>query len=262
MNEFYVNLPSNTQKTIGSSRDNTTSEFYVPLPHAVRLTGQWEVSLVEIMYPYSWDNLKAASEDGWKMSTNEIVVNDVKTGHSEQVLVCNGNYENIDHLLAAIKDTIDTKLSGKDYIRPSDVDFMYNPLNRRVVVQLKENLELIISEQIAYMLGFKQRILNQTENLASYPPDMRGGIDSLYIYCDLVQPQIVGNVLVPLLRILPVSGTYGNIVHQVFVMPHYIDVLHKEFSHVTVSIKTDRDLPIPFKFGKTVLKLHFRRKLL
>ena len=261
MNEFYLNLPSNTNKALGAHRDNSTSEFRARLPHSIHLTGQWEVALVEMQYPYSWDNLQKDAED--MMSTNEIFISQSPSGVSEQIFVFNGHYDNIDHLIAALKYSIDRKpKSGEGYSSPSDIVFQFNPILRRVDVRLKENMEIILSEQLSYILGFKQRVLNQTKNLASYPPDIRGGIDSLYVYCDLVCPQIVGDNMQPLLRIVPAGGKYGEIIHRIFVAPHYLDVLQKDFSTVAISIKTDRDLPVPFRFGKSVVKLHFRRKLI
>ena len=50
--DFFVTLPSNT-KVIG----NITSNFKVRLPEKLKLEGQWEVAMVEIMYPHSWYNV-------------------------------------------------------------------------------------------------------------------------------------------------------------------------------------------------------------
>ena len=112
------------------------------------------------------------------------------------------------------------------------------------------------------MLGYKHNFISSKKDIAVYEPDMRGGLESLYVYCDLVDPQIVGDTMEPLLRILPVVGKYGDVVHRVFVAPHYLNVLQKDFSEVGISIKTDQDKLIGFEFGKSVVKLHFRRKRL
>ena len=138
-------------------------------------------------------------------------------------------------------------------------DVSYNALHHRVILSVCENRQLVFSKLLAYMLGFKYNYI-EGERTADYEPDLRGGMDSLYVYCDLIEPQIVGDVMEPLLRILPVIGEYGKVIHQVFVAPHYVNVLQKEFSSVRISIKTDQDRPILFRFGKSVVKLHFRQK--
>lgn len=254
MSEFYLNLPSNTNKSLGAHRENTSSEFRIRLPTDIHLKGQWEVALVEAQHPYSWDNVPLQSEGS--ILSNELVVVETATGNATSVYLWPGYYDNIDHLLAAIhyyKDHPEKKFL-KDAFQMS-----FSLINRRVNIKLKEGCELLLSQHLAYILGFKSTTVN-SNSTAQYPPDMRGGIDSLYVYCDLVSPQIVGDSMQPLLRILPVGGHYGDVVHRVFVAPHYMDVLQKDFSSVTITIKTDRDLPVPFKFGKSVMKLHFRRK--
>lgn len=49
-----MTLPSNTS----SFSDNTTASFRVRLPVPVQLEGEWEIALVEVQYPYSWNNVK------------------------------------------------------------------------------------------------------------------------------------------------------------------------------------------------------------
>ncbi len=51
MNDFYLTLPSN------ASLLNTTANFSVHLPQKLNLQGRWEVALVEIQYPFSWNNI-------------------------------------------------------------------------------------------------------------------------------------------------------------------------------------------------------------
>ena len=57
MAEFYATLPSNT------STDNTLNKFTVHLPRRIELTGEWEVALVELQYPFSWYNVTERNID-------------------------------------------------------------------------------------------------------------------------------------------------------------------------------------------------------
>jgi len=49
--QFYITIPSNTHE------DNTASNFRIVLPQRIRLEGEWEVGLAEIIYPNSWYHL-------------------------------------------------------------------------------------------------------------------------------------------------------------------------------------------------------------
>jgi hypothetical protein len=146
---------------------------------------------------------------------------------------------------------------------PQSIFWDFDPVIRRVTMKFKDDVisSVRLSEHLKYMLGFEERDLynwDTYKDRAKYPIDMRGGIDALYVYCDLIENQIVGNVREPLLRILPVQGLYGEIIDQDFVAKHYIPILKKEFSTIHISIKSDRNELIPFSFGKVIVKLHFR----
>jgi hypothetical protein len=263
MTEFYISLPSNTHQDLKSSRRNTSSEFHVTLPQAIRLSGDWEVALVEIQHPYSWYTI--TKEMGkYGQPKNEIRMRNKRTRKVMGIQVRPGNYDNIDHLLAAIHHAVTEKEKypkAKAFLK-GGFQLKYDEIHRLVTIKcLNEELEICFSELMCYMLGFKLPVLTYTAT-ASYPPDLRGGIDSLYVYCDHVQPQIVGDTMEPLLRIIPVGGRFGDVIHRVFVAPHYVGLLNKEFSSVQISIKTDGNRPVPFTFGKSVVKLHFRRKRL
>ena len=59
MQDFYVTLPSNTP-----DKRNSTSNFRVRLPEEIQLPpGAWEVALVEIQFPCSWNNVTDEYED-------------------------------------------------------------------------------------------------------------------------------------------------------------------------------------------------------
>ena len=39
-------------------------------------------------------------------------------------------------------------------------------------------------------------------------------IDSIYVYCDVIEPRVVGDSQTPLIRIVPAKGNYGRIYHS------------------------------------------------
>jgi hypothetical protein len=46
--------------------------------------------------------------------------------------------------------------------------------------------------------------------------NLKKGLNSLYVYCPLVEPRMVGDAQVPLLRIVPVEGRDGEMITRVF----------------------------------------------
>lgn len=102
--------------------------------------------------------------------------------------------------------------------------------------------------------------ISDEPGLAPHPPDMRAGVVSLYVYSDLVEHTIVGNTVAPLLRAVAIQSNFGDIVDKIFQMPHYVPVLKKDFDTIEIEIKTDQNRVVDIQFGKTIVKLHFRRR--
>ena len=274
MHDFYVSLPSNTFVDGDYERQNTTSSFRVRLPNEINLgNGDWEVALVEIQYPHSWNNItnETFTRAGTQFPQNQIVVK-FTNGEYKTFSIPVGNYSNIDMLLAAIRKAFDShslgKFKDKEITLTDKIWFDYDYVNQRVVFRkpkLNDSVNLIIiSPQLKYILGFDRLFFYDQDNYTSakYPPDIRGGTDSMYIYCNIVKPQIIGNSMEQVLRIIPVSGEYGDIVDKQFNPAHYVPVLQKQFGSIEITIKTDQDKPFAFQFGKSIVKLHFKRKAL
>ena len=85
-------------------------------------------------------------------------------------------------------------------------------------------------------------------------------ITSIYIYCNIVQPQIVGNTMVPLLRTIPVSGNSGDVITKTFTNIQYVPVQTKSFEDIEILLRTDTGDPVPFERGKVIATLYFRKQ--
>ena len=232
---------------ICETAENTSNEFTIHLPDPIELEGTgWEVALVELTYPHSWNNI-SAENDGNAIKVYELNGREsVATFH-----VPPSYYDSVETLLKVIKNRL----------KPEWIEFDYDKVTRRVSLNVDKDAKRVeLGAQLAYVLGFDVGGKFQPgENIARYPPDLRGGIDSIFIYCNILEPQIIGNTKAPLLRTVGVSGDYGQIVEKIFDLPHYIPLLQRSFSTIKISIYSDQGRPIPFMFGKCIAKLHFRQ---
>ena len=66
--------------------------------------------------------------------------------------------------------------------------------------------------------------------------------------------------MAPLLRIVPSSGSHGEVIRYVFNPTHYVPLLFKSFQTVKVAIRDDTGTVVPFESGKVVVTLHLRRR--
>lgn len=277
MNQFYMLLPSNTPEP-----GNTLNNFKVRLPHTINLDGDWEVALVEFVYTYSWNNIQGVVEDdGFK---DNAIHFDFVNGHTRKVLVPPANYETIHDLLSSIKqqtikigEVLENKLKWQGIKDPSikkndprlylsiggGGQWLFDVLAKRVIYDIPTNLlrSVRLSKRLAYMMGFENTELSKERNIAEHDVDMKGVFNILFVYCNIIENQIVGNTKVPLLRsINNTTGHFGELVERMYNFPYYVPVLKNEISTIEISIKGDDNKLIPFKFGKTIVKLHFRKR--
>ncbi len=260
--QFFLTLPSNTvEATAREVSNNTQSRFQVVLPQKISLGLDWEVSLSEIIYPHSWYNVR--SEDG-----DDIVVSfyDHSASFGGKFRVEPGCYEKPTDLVAVMNKAIE-RMCITANVSPS-FRFSYDAVTRRMMISklLMTGLVVEMGEKIRNMLGFeiksfkKLGVVEHKSVYAKYPIDLRAGFDALYVYCNLIRNQVIGDVLAPLLRVVPVEGHTDDVICRTYNLLHYLPVDVSEFGSVELSIKDDRNQFVPFLYGKVIVKLHFRKK--
>ena len=243
--QFYLHLPSNS--SLDKFPNNTLTEYRVCLPQTISLTGDWEVALTEIHYPQSWNNVQGDFRNRFYLRNQEL------DGMWEVLIVPAGHYSSITDVIAKMNEVI-----GEDDRFKDDVQFSFDTLNRKVTVHLQNGAEVYFSD-IGQILGFSSNTRISSTSIAEREADLEQGFHDLYVYCDIVQSQFVGDALVLLLRIVPVEGDDGRRVSKSFERPHYLPVSRREFETIEVNIKRDTGKSVPFELGKVLLTLHFQQ---
>jgi len=99
-------------------------------------------------------------------------------------------------------------------------------------------------------------------HIAENPGDLteKKTVPTLFVYCDILEHVVVGDVMAPLLRMVDMKckRTYGKM-HE---MPHaslYVTLQKKHFDTAEINIMTDTGEPVHFVEGKSVTFLEFKR---
>lgn len=245
---FYVTLSSDS--SMEYFPDNTISHFVTRLPSSLELKGEWEVGLSEFMYPHTWHNVTA--------QTNLIGfgINDDKKEMGRRIP--EGFYASVPDILKA--------LAIEDY--KNKIQFGYNSITKRVQIQVKNKARVILYDGLAQLLGFNPTEIDSSDLHpeitvdSPYVADPSAHFRVLLVYTDIVEPQIVGNVLAPLLRIVNVTGGDGEMICAKFDRPHYLPVNRKLIDTIEIFIRTHLGELTPFQRGRSYVKLHFRQKYL
>jgi hypothetical protein len=138
--------------------------------------------------------------------------------------------------------------------------FSVNDITKKVTLTIQDKTKIWITEELSVILGFAGRKLFEgpLSIESSQVCDMNRGFYSIYCYCSLVEPVFVGDVRVPLLRIIPIKGQYGETITQSYNMPQYMPVNTSNFDTLEINLRDDTGRAVPFERGKVVVTLHFR----
>ncbi|KAL3078493.1 hypothetical protein niasHT_032789 [Heterodera trifolii] len=113
----------------------------------------------------------------------------------------------------------------------------------------KRRIRLVeLSAQLAYILGFGTSTLSDPVNVSAYPPDMKGGVSTFYVYAPgLIEPLIIGDVVAPVLRVVNIRGTPDEIVEECYTAVQYQKLMVKEISDILIEIRTPSGTLMPFQ---------------
>lgn len=113
------------------------------------------------------------------------------------------------------------------------------------------------------VLGFTTNVLsyNKKPQKGQMEVNLLRGITSLFVYCDVIKPYIVGNVMAPLLRTVTFNvKQYGEMIHVNYTNPMYLNLNQSYFDKMNITIYDSVGELIPFVEGLTTIILHFKRK--
>ena len=256
MSDFYLTLPSNSSMDVYP--DNTMTNFKTKLPNRIELEGRWEVGLVEMQYPHTWYNLR----DGEGEFT--IICTDPEGPISQieiPVSISPGYYHTIEDLLKRIE--IDLAKAMNLTKREKPVSFDYDEIRRKITAKVgarnTQQYSVRLGTAIQRILGFEFNIIERGTTEAMLAVDM-DPLHSIYVYCDLLEPRVVGDRMTQLLRVVPVEGRSGEMVTRIYENIHYTPLQQKSFETVEIDIRDSVGENIPFERGTLNVTLHFRRR--
>ncbi len=89
-----------------------------------------------------------------------------------------------------------------------------------------------------------------------------GTIKSLFVYCNIIKPNIVSDTEVPLIRRveIPSDKKFGQTVEINYSLPEYYPLVTHEFQSIEIDIKDDTNKRIEFAFGRVSIALRFRKR--
>ena len=114
---------------------------------------------------------------------------------------------------------------------------------------------------MAILLGFGEVGVKATQDTVSpYVADITAALNMIYVYCGIVQSQVVGDVNANLLRTVPIEGEVGEVITRTYSNIQYVAAQTKYFEYIEILLRDDTGNPLPFEHGRVITTLHFQRQ--
>ena len=216
--------------------DNKTTDYRVSLPQPIDLEGEWEAGLYSVSYPYSWYTLARGFDSHiWYADSGGMFLS---------AYVKFGYYESMDKLVEASNDALKAEGVGDNIVLTFDAK------TGKVTTHIKNGWQFLApSGRMSVILGFggtETLIKTTTESpyVANLPLT-----STIYIYCDIVKPQIVGDTNAKLLRSVPVRGKLDDLITETSSNAQFVPVQTKSFGEVEILLRTDTGIPCHLNTG-------------
>ena len=245
---MIIELPSSA--SANDFPNNSNSSFKVRLPEKLHLgPGEWKVGLLEAHIPNKFYNV----------TVGEVVFESLAGNVFSKHQVTRGFYGSIEKLVRSINLECKTwdvaGYTGDEYLQ-----LAYDKTANKVTANIasKGDYTVQFSDDLCAVMGFKNTKLRTGIHTAHRLANMFTGLSYLYVYTNLVRDRMVGDSHSPLLRVIPLHGSYGDATHE-FRHVHYIETTAFNSDVVQVDIRTDTGELAPFVDGKVLLTLDLQR---
>jgi hypothetical protein len=201
MSHFYITLPSDSSANLYP--DNTIGRFVTKLPEQIRLEGEHEVGLAEIIYHHIWYNVDNEDEKYW------VAAIGVGRNRSQRFISRRG--------ITRARSDITAVLNREFPLLVQDVkaEFSYSEIIDRfsLSVQDQDSQFFGMSEDLKRYMGFELSTVSLDPvtfgTVAHQTFDVNRGLNLMYVYCDITTHTIVGNTKTPLLRTCNVTDKHA-----------------------------------------------------
>jgi hypothetical protein len=259
--EFFLVLPSNASPILYP--DNKVSAYTVLLPHPIDLGPNWLVTLSEISYTKSWFNVQESN------IVMEYVdgIGDKVVDDTHKLTLPGGYYHSPEDFVKTINKT----MQGWERINGVNAVPEYVVEDRKFKIRLTDNGVAAEGEAKLPSWGYKRKfnaafepqveeILGIANLPAQRPIHLNQGWGNIYVYSDIVEESIVGDVTAPLLRVIgtDTQAPFGTQITISFDDEQYRRVSHHSFQEISIYLANDQGKRPHFHFGRVTVTLKFK----
>ena len=240
---FYITLP-NHKGTLFP--ENTPWEYTTRLPRWIHLDNEWMIGLHSVSYTHQYITQHFDTPISFTYAGSAG-----KGGKLKKYPTTTGEY------IVNINESLKGSVTNKE------IEFKLE-LDGKVTIVVSPGYKVVLTRDQAIILGFLN--VDDEEEVKEISATETGKHQanlhrktSIFIYCDIVEPQIVGDKTIPLLGIAP-SESSGKVYEKIYTGENirYIPVQTRSFQNIKIHLRSSTYEPIPFEHGRASVTLHLR----
>jgi hypothetical protein len=293
MGDFYVTLPSNSSMDLFP--ENKTSNYTIKLAKKITVTNKCKVGVAEIHIPLNIVNVTENNNSIFINFENKIKLTvkikcKVYRDLNEIIEAINDAFQEIpviainrglDLLMNDTNDGIIVK-KMRMFLRPTffgeDGNMLLEQIDQRSNFYSIEKIDpnykhkepnrglilrgVTFQNRLSLQLGFPFNGNALEFGTSPYPVGLHLGLpEQIFVYCDLIDFQFVGNFYSKIIKIVTLDNTeklaFGTIATKNFSPIQYMPLCEREIEQINVQIRTAQGDLYPFEFGTFTVQLHF-----
>lgn len=238
--------------------ENTNANFKNRLARPLRLVSkQYMVGLQDIQFSKTWKNVN----DAYMTVSYQNPDNPSEDDGSRVVRLRSGRYRNIENVVTEAHKAL-TSFGLEKNIH------LFSDTVRNVIFLIITDEEekfkrwdVSFNDNMASILGFKSNMQYQSDRKKSMSfaggsaPDLTAGSKRLYVYCSLAESREVGDVLAPLLRVIPLGENNLGEEYIEATQMHWVYANMQDTDIVEVNIRHGDGTPVAFEGGVVTLNV-------
>lgn len=234
---FWINTKFATAKYNGT--------YNIQLPRRITLTEKHEIGLLEISYSRFIKTMQIESD---------CLIN-ISYRQEDDILHSNfqipwKNYQSVNELVETINEFL------HDFTDEISLEFDSNLITVNSI-----GGEITFSKSLAKILALKHTTFSNEKSYSAKHPDLNKYNQFMNVCIDVIEPQFVGNKMLPLLRRVNTVNFGATHVHSIFSLPIYFSILKNDFDVITIRVVNDNNINIVFDESDAIsLFLHIRKK--
>lgn len=240
------------------------ANYVTGMPNNIILEDEYEVALVEMSYTYSWYNVPQGEKIAFYDRDDQLITEiDMKHGVYPSIIIL---VEKINKDVARRFEMLPKAYNNWPNLHYDHIFNKVKELPGRQKANDEHRIRFIMSSWMSNVLGipeYDRQTGNMIKGTENRHPSINGGVQSIYVYTDIVAHSIVGDSLSQVLRVVdgPQKEKFGEEVVARYVKPYYMPVQSKEFQKIEIILKDKFGDLIRFNYGSVFIVLHFRKRV-